>query len=146
MPTILPSAVAADSSDEPDYATLLAFREALRRFNHWTDDEAKSMGVTPAQHQLMLCVRGNADTHGPTIRQIADSLILRHHSAVELVDRAALAGLVMRHADSHDARTIRVRLTSKGNRLLRKLSIIHQDEVRRLGVLLRPFLDQDSPD
>jgi DNA-binding MarR family transcriptional regulator len=99
------------------------------------------MGITPAQHQLLLCVRGNPDLRGPTIGEVAASLILRHHSAVELVDRAALAGLVKRHSDSHDARAIRVRLTAKGSRLVRALSIAHQDEVRRLGALLRPFLD-----
>jgi hypothetical protein len=48
----------SDAGD-PDYATLLAFREALRRFNRWTEDEAKAMGITPAQHQLLLCIRGN---------------------------------------------------------------------------------------
>jgi DNA-binding MarR family transcriptional regulator len=113
----------------------------LRRFSHWTEDEARAVGVTPAQHQLMLCVGGSPDEHGPTIREVADSLILRHHSAVELVDRAVLAGLVRRHADRRDARTTRVRLTPKGARLLRALSIAHQDEVRRLGALLQPFLD-----
>lgn len=139
-PATSASALPTDA-DEPDYATLLAFREALRRFNHWTDNQAKSFGVTPAQHQLMLSVRGNGDRQGPTIGDIADSLVLRHHSAVELIDRAAHAGLVMRHADPHDARTIRVRLTAKGSRLLRLLSIAHQDEVRRLAGLLRPFIN-----
>jgi DNA-binding MarR family transcriptional regulator len=131
------------ATEEPDYARLLAFREALRRFRHWTENEAKALGVTPAQHQLMLTVRGHASHRGPTIGEIADSLILRHHSVVELVDRAALAGLVMRHPDPQDARTIRVRLTPRGSRLLRRLSIVHQDEVRRLSALLRPFLDSN---
>jgi DNA-binding MarR family transcriptional regulator len=129
-----------DADAEPDYATLLAFREALRRFQHWTETEARSIGVTPAQHQLLLCVRGHDDRRGPTIGEIADSLMLRHHSAVGLVDRATLAGLVTRRQDDQDARAIRVRLTSKGSRLLRDLSLAHQDEVRRLALLLRPFL------
>lgn len=133
---------AAGATDtEPDYATLLAFREALRRFVHWTEDEARRLGVTPAQHQLMLCVRGNPDRRGPTIGEVADSMVLRHHSAVELVDRAVSAGVVLRHSDPDDARATRVRLTSKGSRLLRQLSLAHQEEVRRLGALLRPFLD-----
>jgi DNA-binding MarR family transcriptional regulator len=132
----------SSESAEPDYTTLLAFREALRRFSHWTEDEARAIGVTPAQHQLMLCVGGTPDERGPTIREVADSLILRHHSAVELVDRAVLAGLVKRHADSQDARTTRVRLTPKGSRLLRALSLRHQDEVRRLAALLQPFLSE----
>ena len=125
---------------EPDYQRLLAFRVALRRFNRWTEDEARKVGITPAQHQLLLCVRGLGDDHGPTIGDVADCMLLRHHSAVELIDRAALAGLVSRRQDDMDARTMRIRLTSKGSRLLRVLSEAHQDEVRRLAELLQPIL------
>jgi DNA-binding MarR family transcriptional regulator len=70
--------------------------------------------------------------------------MLRHHSAVELIDRAVTAGLVTRRQDEQDARTMRVRLTAKGSRLLRRLSARHQDEVRRLAELLQPILDEES--
>ena len=73
---------------EVDFGTLLGFRVALRRFLHWSEEQAKSVGLTPAQHQLLLCVRGSAARAGPTIGDIAECLMLRHHSAVELVDRA----------------------------------------------------------
>jgi DNA-binding MarR family transcriptional regulator len=129
-------------SAEPDYVHLLAFRVALRRFSRWTEDQARAVGVTPGQHQLLLCVRGSTDVHGPTVGDVADCLLLRHHSAVELIDRAATAGLVIRRQDERDARTIRIALTTKGGRLLRRLSSLHEDEVRHLAALLQPFLDR----
>ena len=64
---------------EPDYARLLAFRNALRGFLAWSDDRARAAGVTPAQHQLLLAVRGRAEP--PTIGEVAADLRLRHHSA-----------------------------------------------------------------
>lgn len=125
---------------EPDYEALLAFRVALRTFNRWTEDQAREAGVTPAQHQLLLCVRGFPDDRGPTVGDIADLLLLRHHSTGELIDRAESAGLVARRQDEADGRTLRIRITSKGSRILRRLSTAHQGEVRRLVGLLQPLL------
>jgi DNA-binding MarR family transcriptional regulator len=66
--------------------------------------------------------------------------MLRHHSAVELVNRAELAGIVLRRSDPDDARVIRVRLTAKGSQLLTKLTDAHLEELRLLGALLRPIV------
>jgi DNA-binding MarR family transcriptional regulator len=129
------------TESEPDYAALLAFRVALRKFNRWTEDEARSAGVTPAQHQLLLCVRGFAGVRGPTVGDIAELLLLRHHSTVELIDRAETAGLLARRPDEDDGRTLRIGLTPKGSRTLRRLSTTHEGEVRRLVGLLQPVLD-----
>ena len=73
--------------DDADYRRLLEFRTGLRRFLHWSEEQARAAGVTPAQHQLLLAIRGH-DGAGPTIGDVADYLLLRHHSAVGLVDRA----------------------------------------------------------
>lgn len=81
-----------------DYENLLAFRTSLCRFLHWSETTARSVGLSPAQHQLMLAVKGHPGTHGPAIGDLAGYLMLRHHGAVELVDRAAAAGLVVRWA------------------------------------------------
>ena len=87
-----------------DYERLLEFRTALRQFMRWSEMQAEAAGITPAQHQLLLAVRGNPDPRGPRIGEVADALLLRHHSAVELVDRAEAAGLVRRvHATATTA-------------------------------------------
>ncbi len=115
-------------SDE-DFARLLNFRDGLRRFLHWSDEQAQEAGVTPAQHQLLLAVRGHGSV--PTMSELASHLLLRHHSTVELVDRAALAGLVRRVADDHDHRVVRVALTAEGERRLHALAEAHLEELSR---------------
>src|SRR6204780_3383934 len=97
-----------------DYENLLAFRTSLRRFLHWSETQARAAGLTPAQHQLMLAVKGHPGVHGPTIGDLAGYLMLRHHSTVELVDRAEAAGVVERWGDDDDGRVTRVRLTAEG--------------------------------
>lgn len=119
-----------------DYARLLGFRTALRRFLRWSEGEARAVGLTPAQHQLLLAVRGHDDTAGPTIGELADYLVLRHHSVVELIDRAEGADLVIRAGDSEDHRVVRVRLTPLGERRIEELSRLHLEELRRLAPML----------
>ena len=128
--------MASDLTDE-EYARLLAFRTGIRRFLHWSEEQAASAELTPAQHQLLLAVRGHDDPRGPTVGEVADYLLLRHHSAVGLVDRAESAGLVIRRTDPDDQRVVRLRLTALGARRLRQLSELHLAELGRLAPRLR---------
>src|SRR5690349_18742362 len=99
---------------DAEYQRLLAFRTSLRRFLHWSEEQAEAAGLTAAHHQLLLAIRGHAGASGPTIGEVAESLLLRHHSAVGLVDRAVKAGLVERQEDAADRRVVRLRLTARG--------------------------------
>ncbi|HEU5034385.1 MAG TPA: MarR family winged helix-turn-helix transcriptional regulator [Mycobacteriales bacterium] len=119
-----------------DYEALLAFRTALRRFNHWSEEQAKAVGLTSAQHQLLLAVKGHPGGEPPTIGDVADSLMLRHHSAVELVNRAQAGGLLERHRDHTDARVVRLRLTAEGESKLTQLTGLHLSELRQLAPML----------
>lgn len=123
-------------ADEAPYARLLAVRTALRRFERWSEQQARAAGLTPAQHQLLLAVKGHPDPAGPTIGDVAGYLLLQHHSAVGLVDRAANAGLVTRQREGDDHRVVRLRLTRDGQRLLRRLSKGHAEELARLARLV----------
>jgi DNA-binding MarR family transcriptional regulator len=114
------------------YEQLLAFRTGLRRFLRWSGQQAEAAGLTPVQHQLLLAIRGHPDPRGPTVRNIADYLLVRHHSAVELIDRAEGAGLVMRQSDSSDGRTVRLALTGLGSDRLETLTASHLEELDRL--------------
>jgi DNA-binding MarR family transcriptional regulator len=118
---------------DADYRRLLRFRTGLRRFDHWSQARAAEVKLTPAQHQLILAVRGHPDDRGPTIGDVADYLQLRHHSAVGLVDRAVTAGLVRRVADSSDARVVRLSLTPVAQRRLESLAAVHLEELSRLA-------------
>jgi DNA-binding MarR family transcriptional regulator len=118
------------------YTRLLALRTGLRRFLHWSEQQAANAGLTPAQHQLLLAIRGHADPRGPTIGEVAEYLLLRHHSVVGLVDRADSAGLVGRERDQDDHRVVRLHLTEDGSRRLEALSALHLQELERLSLEL----------
>jgi DNA-binding MarR family transcriptional regulator len=131
--------------DDGDYGRLLELRTGLRQFLHWSGQQATAVGITPAQHQLLLAIRGRADGAAPTIGDVAQALLLRHHSVVGLVDRAVDAGLVVRHVDPTDHRVVRLGLTALGARRLRQLSGVHLEELRRLAPQIRSLwanLDQ----
>ena len=121
---------------DADYEDLLALRTGLRRFLRWSEQQAEATGLTPAQHQLLLAVRGHPDRRGPTIGEVADYLLLRHHSAVGLVDRAEEAGLVTRSRDAEDQRVVRLHLTAEGEEHLEALSAAHMEELHRLALKL----------
>jgi DNA-binding MarR family transcriptional regulator len=125
-----------DDLTDAEYAKLLQLRDGLRRFFRWSAKQAEAAGVTPMQHQLLLVVRAQAAS--PTIGDVAAHLLLRHHSAVELVDRAVAAGLLSRRNDDNDLRTVRLDLTALGSRRLAELSASHLEELRRLGGRLGP--------
>lgn len=116
---------------------MLLFRTGLRRFLHWSGQQAEAAGLTPAQHQLLLAIRGHQDSRGPTIGDTAGYLLLRHHSAVGLVDRAEAAGLVERLEDQDDRRVVRLRLSPKGAGILVQLSQAHLEELTRLAPEVR---------
>lgn len=122
---------------QSDYTRLLAFRTDLRRFLHWSEEQARAAGITPAQHQLLLAVKGHADPAGPTIGELADALFARHNSVVELVNRAEGSGYVHRVRDVEDHRVVRLQLTDQGEELIRRLSKAHLEELERLGSLMR---------
>jgi DNA-binding MarR family transcriptional regulator len=121
---------------DADYEDLLTLRTGLRRFLRWSEQQAVEAGLTPAQHQLLLAIRGHTDPRGPTIGEVADYLLLRHHSAVGLVDRADAAGLVDRVRDPDDHRVVRLQLTTAGNKRLETLSEEHLEELQRLSLKL----------
>jgi DNA-binding MarR family transcriptional regulator len=125
-----------------EFGDLLAFRVQLRRFNRWSQEQAKAVGLTHAQHQLLLAVHGHCAYTGtdqpPTVGDLAAHLLVRHHSAVELVDRAEAAGFVRRQRDTRDARRARVTLTARGAEQIAELTELHLGELRQLA----PLLDQ----
>ncbi|HJT36962.1 MAG TPA: MarR family transcriptional regulator [Actinomycetota bacterium] len=126
---------------DEDFTKLLRLRSGLRRFVRWSEDQAVAAGLTPAQHQLLLAVRGHGVGAGPTVGELADYLQLRHHSAVELIDRAQAAGLVARARDEADHRIVRLQLTKKGVARLEQLTLAHLEELSRLAPHMRSLWD-----
>jgi len=127
------------------YARLLALRQGMRRFERWSEQQARGAGLTPAQHQLLLAVRGHGDSRGPTVGEVADYLFLRHHSAVGLIDRAEVTRLISRTRDDDDHRIVRLRLSVDGAKRLERLSARHVEELKHLGVTFPDSWDELGP-
>lgn len=123
---------------DEQYQRLLAFRIALRRFDQWSREAAEQHGLTHTQHQLLLAIRGSGTDGGPSVGEVAEALMVRHHTASELVNRAEHLGLVERNRSAEDARRVQLRLTAKGHHVLEDLTAVHLEELRRLGPLLDP--------
>lgn len=119
-----------------DYRKLLEFRTRLRHFDKWSREQAGELGLTHTQHQLLLAIRGHPDGRGPTMGEVATYLVVRHHTAVELVDRTQELGLVERQGDVSDHRVVRLALTVEGQARLRALTALHLEELRRLAPTL----------
>jgi DNA-binding MarR family transcriptional regulator len=130
---------------EPDFAALLRFRTELRRFNRWSEAQAATVGLTHTQHQLLLAVKGHDNPRGPTISDVADYLLVRHHSVVELVGRVESFGFLERRPDADDGRLVRLKLTRSGEKRIRLLTELHVSELRTLAPLLRGLVDDHDP-
>ena len=116
------------------------FRYQIRRFLRFSEQAARRAGLAPAQHQLLLAVK--AYTGEPTVGDLAEHLQLRHHSVVGLIDRLAECGLVRRTRAEDDRRQVRVRLTRKGEAVLRRLSLEHRAELGSAGSALAGALQR----
>ena len=119
---------------DAEYERLLAFRTELRQFVRWSEESAREAGLTPALHQLLLAVRGGgSDAAGPTIGSVAEALLVKHHTAVELAQRAEASGLLERIRDDADHRVVHLRLTAEGEQRLADLSDQHLQAIRPLA-------------
>jgi DNA-binding MarR family transcriptional regulator len=122
--------------DDAGYAQLAALRDGIRRYLAWAEQRAREHGMTPAQVQLALAVRSHDDPAGPTLTELAETLLLRHHSVVGLVDRAESAGMVERARDSEHPSLVHVMLTARGAERLETLSALHLEWLAEHGAEL----------
>lgn len=116
-----------------DYESLAELRYQVRRFLHFSEQAARSAGLEPRQHQLLLALKGLPKNVRPRIGELAERLQIQHHSAVELVNRLAAGGYVRRRRGGNDRREVLLLLMPKGERVLRELSIHHKEELRQQG-------------
>lgn len=112
---------------------LAEFRYQLRRFLHFSQIAAEEAGIPHQQYQLLQCVRGIPSGVEPTIANVAARMLLKHNSAVELIDRAIEQGLLLRSPDVRDHRRIFLHVTPHGERLLASLAGHHMRELRQSG-------------
>jgi len=134
----------SEAIKDKDYLILASFRRELRNFLNFSEQAAQERGLTPKQHQAILAIRGFDDEGGVTVGDLAEHLHLKHHTAVELVDRLVRAKLVVRKTDREDRRRVLLTLTAKANAALKALSGIHMAEIRRNAPAMIKLLKQLS--
>ncbi|HSQ79549.1 MAG TPA: MarR family transcriptional regulator [Casimicrobiaceae bacterium] len=128
--------------DQGEYEALAQFRYTLRRFLSFSETAAGGVGLTPQQYQALLAIKG-ASGEGPvTINDLARQLMIKHNSAVGLVDRLEEDGLIVRRVARDDRRKVNLILTPKGSRTFEKLASAHRAELERIGPKLSGFFDR----
>jgi DNA-binding MarR family transcriptional regulator len=128
-----PTRRAGGPLDRTEFQRLAEFRFQLRRFLHFSNIAAEQAGLRPQQYQLLQCVSGMPNELEPTIAHVAARMLLKHNSAVELVDRTIEQGLLRRTADPSDQRCILLQVTPEGERVLASLATHHLEELEQAG-------------
>ena len=113
-----------------DYQALAEFRYQIRKFLHFSDEAIHEAGLERAQYQLMLAIKGLPPGMRPRIREVANQMSIRHHSAVELINRLEAGGYVRRERGEDDRREVLLTLTQKGERVLEELALHHHEELQ----------------
>ncbi|MFL5279735.1 MAG: MarR family transcriptional regulator [Rhodopila sp.] len=145
QPTNMSEIPAADPPSRPDlqdYRALAEFRYLIRCFLEFSKVAANGIGLPSGQHQALLAIKGFPLDRSPTLGELAERLKIQHHSAVELVNRLAEAGLIERRQDPQDRRRVLLVLTHEAEHHLSTLSAIHLDELRRLRPALQDILSR----
>jgi DNA-binding MarR family transcriptional regulator len=113
------------------------FRHHLRRFLRFSETAAKQHGITPAQYQLLLHIKGHPERPWALIGELAERMLLEQHSMVGLVSRSEAAGLVKRRPGAQDRRQVQVHLTAAGERAAQAIAAMHEEELASLLSALR---------
>src|SRR6202453_2259013 len=116
-----------------DYQALAEFRYQIRRFLHFSEQVIKKAGLERGQYQLMLAIKGMPADVRPRVRELANRMQIRHHSAVELINRLEAGGFVHRTRAQDDRREVLLALTAKGEKILSELALHHHEELRSAG-------------
>jgi|SRR5579862_1552965 len=119
-----------------DYQSLAELRYQIRRFLHFSEQVARSAGLEPRQHQLLLAVKGLPRGVRPRIAELAERLQIQHHSTVELANRLAAGGYIRRGRGGSDRREVLLSLTPKGEKVLQEMALHHWEELRMSGPAL----------
>jgi DNA-binding MarR family transcriptional regulator len=116
-----------------DYRALAEFRYQIRAFLSFSERAARSFGIEPQQHQLLLACKGLPAGRRPTIGTLAQRLCVEHHTTVALVDKLSAADYVRRVPSTQDRREVLVEITERGEALLAALSELHHDQLQSVG-------------
>jgi DNA-binding MarR family transcriptional regulator len=125
-----------------DYARLAAFRQGLREFLRFSEEAAARAGLATQHYQAMLILRAAPEGTRLTINELAGQLLIKHNSAVGLVDRLVKEGLARRAASKTDRRKVELELSARGRQVLASLAATHRLELERIGPELKRLIGE----
>jgi len=128
-----------------DFERLAAFRLKLRQFHAFSEQASGLVGITQQQYQALLAMRAHKGPGTLTISDLAAEMLIKHHSAVGMVNRLEQQGLVRREGSNSDRRKVAVHLTEQGARVFAKLASVHWAELRRIAPDLERFFAHFAP-
>lgn len=122
-----------------EYRALAEFRYLLRKFLRFSKDLLRGRaGTNPEQYEALLAIKAFESAQGLTISQLSERLQIKHHSAVNIVDRLVERNLVIRKIADADRRRREVQLTAKGEKFIQELAALHRKEIRsRSGEMIK---------
>jgi len=116
-----------------DLTQLAAFRTLLRQFQSFSEQASAALGLTSVQYQALLAIGTRADAAPLTVKVLAELLLIKHNSAVGLVDRIEQLGLAVRRRSQSDRRSVVVELTAHGKLAMNRLAVKHRGELHRIA-------------
>lgn len=126
------------AAERSEYQARAEFRFLIRTFLAFAERAASEVALTARQHEALIAIVGSSTPL--SIMELSDCLLIKHHSAVGLVDRLEKSGLILREQNPDNYREVSLYVTSKAFKILRKLAPSHRSELRRMSPLMNQAL------
>ena len=124
--------------EKSEYQARAEFRFLIRKFLAFAEKAARDVHLTARQHEALIAIVGSRSP--ASIGDLAECLVIKHHSAVGLVDRLEKAGLIFREQNAANYREVGVVATHKALKLLKELAPSHRAELRRITPAMKNAL------
>ena len=125
--------------NEDDFRMLAQFRAHLRQFDYFSEQQCATLGLASQQYRALLTIKGHPGTELITITELAQQIMIKHNSAVGMVDRLVEEGLARRQPSKEDRRRVGVKLTLHGEKVLTRLAVAHRAELFRMSAEFRRY-------
>lgn len=129
-----------------EFKMLAEFRAHLRQLNYFSEQQCAALGLTSQQYQVLLTIKGHPGSALITITELAQRMMIKHNSAVGMVDRLAKERMVRRRPSKEDRRRVGIELTLHGEQVFGRLVRVHREELRRMSPGFRRYFRYFSKD
>lgn len=126
--------------NDDEFPMLAQFRALLRQFDYFSEQQCATLGLASQQYRALLTIKGHSGSELITITELAQQFMIKHNSAVGMVDRLVEEGLVRREPSQEDRRRVGIKLTTHGEKVFRRLAVAHRVELHRISAEFRRYI------